>query len=113
MSARLTKLPAQFAEQEQFELRPQYERAELHKQFAALQENLLTEELNETATLGLHGRLKQAANEAAGLAWNSGFPLLVFPALFAEMVRKERVREERQQRIRARSEILMEEAVCA
>ena len=39
-------------------------------------------------TVGLPGRLKQAANEAAGLAWTTEFPLLVFPGLFAEFARR-------------------------
>jgi hypothetical protein len=32
-------------------------------------------------------RLRQAANAAEAIAWETPFPLLVFPCLFDEMVR--------------------------
>ena len=106
MSARLTTV--EFADEGGFDLEPAYGRAELQERFASLQDTLIAGELQDSVTVGLPGRLKQAANEAAGLAWTTEFPLLVFPGLFAEFARRERLREDRQQRILARSEELMQ-----
>lgn len=109
MSARLTRFD--FDEGDEFELPPRFERQELETRFAGLKEDLLEELLDETETLELHPRFKQAANEAAGIAWTTEFPLLVFPALFDELARRERSRQNRQQQIRARSEHLIAEQV--
>lgn len=110
MSARLTKV--EFAEDGGFAVEPGYGgRSKLKERFAALQETLVLGELEATQTVGLHRRIKRAANEAAGLAWTTEFPLLLFPALFAEFARRERVRENRQQKILAQSQDLMDHAV--
>jgi hypothetical protein len=83
----------------------------LKQAFAGLQENLISEALNETETLALHAPLKQAANEAAGLAWTTAFPLLVFPTLFHEKVERARRQQDRAQRIKAQTADLLMEAV--
>jgi hypothetical protein len=105
MSARLTNLD--FDEGSRFDLEPRFERQELEARFNGLKDNLLEDVLIETETLELHPRLKHAANEAAGLAWTTEFPLLVFPTLFDEFAQRERARLNRQQKIRARTEHLM------
>lgn len=103
----------EFAEERGFKLEPRYFSPSpgLQKRFAELQDELLAGELGETETVGLHRRLKAAANEAASLAWTSSYPLLVFPVLFAEIALRERLRADRQQRIFSRSEMLPEHAV--
>jgi hypothetical protein len=84
----------------------------LKEAFASLQEALVTETLLTAETLALHGPLKQAANEAAGLAWTTPFPLLVFPALFQEKALRARLQQDRAQRIKAETaDLLMEVAV--
>jgi hypothetical protein len=83
----------------------------LKQTFAGLQDALVTETLDETETLALHAPLKQAANEAAGLAWTTPFPLLVFPALFTEKAITVRQRADRAQRIKAQTSDLLMEAV--
>jgi hypothetical protein len=83
----------------------------LQRAFAGLQENLVNETLDETEWLALHAPVKQAANEAAGLAWTTAFPLLVFPALFQEKVDRARVRQDRAERIKAQTADLLMEAV--
>jgi hypothetical protein len=84
----------------------------LKETFADLHQNLVNEALGETETLTLHAPLKQAANEAAGLAWTTAFPLLVFPTLFNEKVDQARLQQDRAERIKARSsDLLMEAAV--
>ena len=105
MSNRLTNLD--FEAGDAFELFPRIERGVLEGHFAELKDELLGGVLDETETVMLHPRLELAANEAAALAWTTEYPLLVFPALFDEIARRERIRETRQQQIRARSEKLM------
>lgn len=87
------------------------EGAPLKEAFAELQEALMAETLELTGTLALHAPLKQAANEAAALAWTTGFPLLVFPALFQEKAERVRFREKKALRIKAQTADLLMEAV--
>lgn len=63
---------------------------------------------NETAE---NAPLKLAANEAAGLAWFTPFPLLFFPALLEEKIYAVQRQEARQRKIRQQTEGLLEEAV--
>ena len=105
MNRLLTELD--FEAGDAFELFPTIERGVLEGQFAELKEGLLDDELQSTKSVRLQPRLELAANEAAALAWTTDYPLLVFPALFDELARRERVRETRQQKIRAKSEKLM------
>ena len=109
MSARLTSFD--FDQGDEFDLHPRFERQELEARFAELKEELLSGALDQTETLELQPRFKQAANEAAGLAWATEFPLLVFPALFEELARRERTRLTRQQQILAKTEHLLAEQV--
>lgn len=83
----------------------------LKQAFAGLQETLVTETLDDTETLALHAPVKQAANEAAGLAWTTGFPLLVFPTLFQEKLTDVRRRQDRAERIKAKTSSLLMEAI--
>jgi hypothetical protein len=106
MSARLTNID--FEVGNDFELFPSLERGELEARFAQLKELLLGALLEENETLPLQPRLELAANEAAAVAWTTEFPLLVFPALLDEYARRERVRQNRQLQIQAKSQKLME-----
>ena len=83
----------------------------LKQAFAGLHETLVNETLDETETLALHAPVKHAANEAAGLAWTTSFPLLVFPALFQEKLDGVRKHQFRAQRIKAQSAGLLMESV--
>jgi hypothetical protein len=103
------KLNAYFDPETEFEA--EVLRGEPLKQaFAGLQETLVNETLGETETLALHGPVKQAANEAAGLAWTTQFPLLLFPTLFAEKVERVRKQQNRAERIKAQTADLLMEA---
>ena len=106
MSASYTTV--EFADESEFNLAPRYERGELEQRFNDLKDNLLSEHLLDTQSLTVEKRLKTAANEAASLAWTTEFPLLVFPALFSELARRERVNAGRQERITARTEMLLQ-----
>jgi hypothetical protein len=108
------KVPTLFLDEERFEIEPangEAERLQLEAKFAQLRDSLLEGLLEETQTLVLRKRFQQAAGEAAGLAWTTEFPLLVFPALFEEFTSLARKQEGRQQRIKARSAMLMAGAV--
>lgn len=74
-----------------------------------LKARLLRHELQQAAPTLLVS-LRRAANEAAALAWLEPHPLLVFPALFAEMVSAARRRAFKQEVVRARSAELLEVA---
>jgi hypothetical protein len=109
MSATYTEV--EFDEGEEFNLPLRFEREAVARRFAELQDDLLSDYVEATGATNMSARLKHAANEAAGLAWTTEFPLLVFPGLFDEMARRERVRNLRQQRIIARTENLLEAVV--
>jgi hypothetical protein len=97
-----------FDEDEEFSLPVRFAREAVAERFAELKDNLLGETIDQAETFSLQARLKHAANEAAGLAWTTDYPLLVFPALFDELAKRERVRNSRQQRIIAQTERLLE-----
>jgi hypothetical protein len=106
MSARLT--PVEFVEDDEFYLAPQSGREYLEEQFNLLKESLLENSLDDETSSAVEKRLKQAANEAAGLAWTTEFPLLVFPTLFQELARRERLNAGRQELIKARTGMFLE-----
>ncbi|HEV2692453.1 MAG TPA: hypothetical protein VG347_06110 [Verrucomicrobiae bacterium] len=86
MKLKTNQVRAQFAPETRFELRPRPTapfRATLETEFERLKKTLLARQLAQAPT-DLNVPLRRAANEAAALAWNTLFPLLVFPALFEE-----------------------------
>ena len=109
MSARLAKL--EFDTGTEFQVTPQFRRGELEQRFSELKEALLSELLDENQTVALEARFELAANQAAGIAWTTEYPLLVFPSLFDEITRRERTREVRQQQILAVTEGILEHVV--
>ena len=56
----------------------------LAERFAILKQRLLLERLSATPGSETHALIMLEANEAAGLAWLSSYPLLTFPCLFEE-----------------------------
>jgi hypothetical protein len=109
MSARFSN--TRFEEEDEFDLASGLERQELEERFAGLKDSLLEDRLAQTEIPGLQDRIELAANEAAGIAFTTEFPLLVFPSLLEELARRERARTLRQQRIIAETEALLECAV--
>jgi hypothetical protein len=102
-----TYAEVEFDEGDEFNLPLRFEREAVAEKFAVLKESLLGDFLDDSESIALHNRLKHAANEAAGIAWTTEFPLLVFPALFDELAKREQLRASRQQRIIARTETLL------
>jgi len=83
----LNRVPTEFEAETQFEIRPAVSaefRAAQEVEFERLKARLLARELAEAATPELGSPLRQAAAEAAALAWDTLVPTLVFPVLFEE-----------------------------
>ena len=77
-----------------------------------LKARLLKELLEQTPEHEHYALLRRAANEAAGLAWFTPFPLLFFPGLLEEKARAVQRQKARQNDVRDRSASLLEEAVA-
>jgi|SRR5882672_3185069 len=110
MNRKKTQVLTEFAPETRFELRPGPPapfRATQENEFERLKIKLLARQLAEAATPELNAPLRRAANEAAALAWNTLFPLLVFPVLFEEKTEAALRQVERQARIYAASRELI------
>jgi hypothetical protein len=79
-------------------------------EFAQLYKRLLEGLLGGAGSARLRANLRQAANEAAAIAWTTPYPLLVTPILFEEKARAARSRNSRQSQIQARSELILSSA---
>src|ERR1017187_7783676 len=107
MNTNKIRIPAEFAAETRFELRPKPTipfRAFQEKAFERLKNRLLARQLTETPELNVP--LRRAANDAAALAWATVFPLLVFPVLFEEKTDAAVLRVKRQARIYANSQLV-------
>lgn len=80
------------------DIAPVPHRGELEKQLEELKTRLLAPVL-VTADPAQALSFRLAANEAAGAAWFTPFPLLVFPELFEEKISAAKVQQARQRRI--------------
>jgi hypothetical protein len=67
--------------------------------FVVLKTRLLLERLNETPESETHALIMRQANEAAFLAWLSGYPLLAFPCIFEERAAATTEQARRQARV--------------
>ena len=115
MKPRQTKtLETRFAQETRFEVRPLTAtvpfRAAQETQFERLKGRLLRKQLDNAPLAELNTPIRQAANEAAALAWTTQFPLLVLPELFEEKARAAQRHFEKQVQIRARTQNLFAEA---
>ena len=70
---------------------------------------LLRGALEQAGDTDAYAPLRRAANEAAGVAWLTPFPLLFLPELFAEKVAAARRQLARARSVRERSRRLLEE----
>ena len=68
-----------------------------------LKNRLLRAALQETADVEFSVPLRRVANEAAGIAWLTPFPLLFLPAIFEEKVAQAKRQFARAQTVRVRS----------
>jgi hypothetical protein len=87
MKTNYRRVPTRFGPETRFELKPVPAapfRAVQENRFERLKNVLLDERLEELLEPTFNSYLRNAANEAAALAWVTPYPLLVFPALFEE-----------------------------
>jgi hypothetical protein len=107
MNENTKQLKARFARPTRFAVRPGPSRLGLpNLELEALKTQLLAER-TKTARAFVPGEvLRQAADEAASLAWLTPYPLLVLPALLDELVDAAAARTRRQADIRQRSQVL-------
>jgi hypothetical protein len=104
------RVPTEFEPEARFEVKPNSPvpfRARQEAELERLKARLLAERLKGHRPPQLDSALQRAANEAAAVAWVTRYPLLVFPALFAEQAEAATLCVERQERIRQRSRELL------
>lgn len=98
---------AEFGAETRFELQPvDALRAAQESRFERLKGRLLAIRQRE-AGAKWEGVLRDAANQAAALAWTTPAPLLVFPVLFEEKAAAAILQERRQARILKKSRELL------
>lgn len=110
MNENHTRVPTHFAPDTSFSVTPLAAapfRATQERELDRLKFELLRELLNEAMAPEFNPLYRRAANEAAGLAWLTPYPLLVFPGLFEELARAARMQALRQEQIRRRSQELL------
>jgi hypothetical protein len=114
MNTRCNSVRVQFELQTRFEVTPtppvpSFGTREV--EFERLKHQLLARFLSETSRPEFAVLFRRAAREAAGLAWLTPYPLLVFPGLFEEKARSALERGLHQEQIRERSLELLAGAV--
>jgi len=90
---------------------PTAARGPVESELEQLKARLLKPLINETADAAQNAPLKLAANEAAGLAWFTPFPLLFFPALLEEKIYAAQRQQARQELIRKQTGDLLDKAI--
>ena len=109
MKTNIRRLTAGFARATQFTLPPTAAasfRAEVNARLTELKDRLTRQHLTGERPEVMPAVLR-AANDAASVAWATGFPLLVFPALFEERAVLARGQAARQAYIRQRTSALL------
>ena len=86
---------------------PAKARTEKSACFGHLKQRLVQDRLTAVGELTHAMQIRWAAEEAAALAWASGYPLLVFPVLFEEYALTAVLRARRQEIVHQRSRELL------
>lgn len=107
MKTKRIALEAEFGAETRFELQPVDAFRAIHeKEFERLKSRLLGSRQREAGTKW-ETPLRDAANEAAALAWTTPVPLLAFPVLFEEKAAAAVLQSRRQARILKKSRELL------
>jgi len=110
MKANNRRVPTRFAPETRFEVKPVPAapfRAVQENRFERLKNVLLDERIEELLDPAFNSYVRNAANEAAALAWVTPYPLLVFPALFEEKAHSAVKLAEKQEEVLERSRELL------
>ena len=112
MKTKTTTLPTWFEPDTRFDVAPTAPvpfRGTQETELEQFKSRLLRAALDAAPDAELYVSLRRAANEAAGVAWLTPFPLLVLPVLFDEKAAAARQQFDRARNVRVRSRrILME-----
>ena len=100
MNTNKIALPTEFGTDTRFELRPTPDK------FERLKNKLLALRVQQDGARW-EGPLRDAANEAAAIAWTTTVPSLVFPVLFEEKIAAAVAQEKRRERILRKSRELL------
>jgi hypothetical protein len=106
MKRNYKRIRTKFEPETRFKVRPEPAapfRAVQETELEKLKTQLLEERLAQDLESELNSYLRRAANEAASLAWVTGYPLLLFPGLFEEKAWTASIQLARQDRVRQRS----------
>ena len=107
MNTKKIALEAEFGTETRFELLPVVLFRDIHEnEFERLKGKLLAIRIQGAGTKW-DAPLRDAANEAAALAWTTNIPLLVFPVLFEEKAAAAVLQNRRQARILKKSRELL------
>ena len=107
MKTKRIALEAEFDAETRFELQPVDAFRAIHeKEFERLKARLLGSRQREAGTKW-EAPLRDAANEAAAIAWTTPVPLLAFPVLFEEKAAAAVLQNRRQARILKKSRELL------
>ncbi len=101
------RLPAKFGADARFNVQPVVAvpfRGTQETELERLKARLLRELLGKTQQPDLNAPLRRAANEAAGLAWLTPFPLLFFPTLLEEKAQVAQKQRDKQRQVRLRTQ---------
>ena len=104
------RVRTKFAREVRFGVKTTPFRAEQTNELERLKNRLLRQLLDDATNPEQNLLLRRAANDAAALAWVTGYPLLLFPTLLEEKARAALLQLERQARVRQRSRNLLLEA---
>jgi hypothetical protein len=109
MNANRALLKARFGPPSRFAVRPAPAPSRFglpNLELEAFKRRLLAERTKAVRALVPGDALRQAADEAASLAWLTPYPLLVLPTLFDELVHAAAARTRKQAEVRQRSRML-------
>jgi hypothetical protein len=110
MNANYRRVPTRFGPETRFAVKPVPAapfRAVQENRFERLKTILLDERLEELLDPAFNTYVRNAANEAAALAWVTPYPLLVFPGLFEEKADSAVKLAEKQEEVLERSRELL------
>lgn len=110
MKANYRRVPTRFGPETRFEVKPVPAapfRAVQENRFERLKSVLLEARLEVLLDPTFNSYVRNAANEAAALAWVTPYPLLVFPALFEEKADSAVKLAEKQEEVLERSRELL------
>ncbi len=110
MKRNAKKLYATFAPETHFQVKAEF-RALQQTEFERLKNRLLQQLLDDLAESELNLLFRQAAGDAAALAWTTPFPLLLLPELLWEKARRAQLQKKKQNEIRRRTKNILVEIV--